>query len=133
MIPELRQQYNESFTNEKYESFLQELNAAHPGQIEFRVAETPIFVPKDFTQKMLHACESIIDIITDPQFKTLTKNAIPPEVNVPGEDEHPQCIAFYFGVQGNVFEKHHPIILRKQTGRESPAFRSAGVHILQTH
>ncbi|MCB9056117.1 MAG: hypothetical protein H6549_09670 [Chitinophagales bacterium] len=114
MIPELRQQYNESFTNEKYESFLQELNAAHPGQIEFRVAETPIFVPKDFTQKMLHACESIIDIITDPQFKTLTKNAIPPEVNVPGEDEHPQCIAFDFGICINESGGYEPQLIEMQ-------------------
>ena len=45
----------------------------HPGSIEFRVAETPVFIPKDFTQKILDACESIVDIIVDPKFNDLEK------------------------------------------------------------
>ena len=61
MVPEFRQDFNKNFTKEKYEAFLDELNSVHPGAIEFRVAETPVFVPKDFTKKMLDACESIVD------------------------------------------------------------------------
>ena len=44
------------------------------------MAETPIFVDKAFTDKMLAACESIVDVIIKPDFKTLTENAVPPEV-----------------------------------------------------
>ena len=69
MIPSLRNTFNSEFSKEKYEAFLKELQAVHPGQLDFRVAETPIFVPKEFTKKMLDACESIVDIIVDPQFK----------------------------------------------------------------
>ncbi len=76
MIPSLRSAYNKYFSAEEYESFLKDINSFHPGAIEFRLAETPIFVPKDFTQKILDACESIVDIIADPTFKGLTKNAI---------------------------------------------------------
>ena len=46
MIPHLRKLFNESFTEEKYQSFLDDLNSKHPGAIEFRVAETPVFVPE---------------------------------------------------------------------------------------
>ena len=74
MIPHIRQDYNKALTKEKYEDFLNALNLTHPGAIEFRVAETPVFVPKDFTQKILDACESIVDIITDPGYKELTRN-----------------------------------------------------------
>lgn len=77
MIPAIRKAYNSAFTTEKYEAFLKELHAAHPGALDFRVAETPVFVPKDFTDKMLDACESIINILVDPSFKELTRNAIP--------------------------------------------------------
>ena len=77
MITSLRKEYNKNFTAEKYESFLKDLNNAHPGAIEFRVAETAVFVPKDFTKKMLDACESMVDAIIDPGFQELTKNAIP--------------------------------------------------------
>ena len=64
MIPHLRKLFNETFTEEKYQSFLKDLNAKHPGAIEFRVAETPVFVPDIFKNQMVGACESIIDIIT---------------------------------------------------------------------
>jgi hypothetical protein len=72
MVPSLRKEFNQNFTKEKYEAFLNELNSPHNGAIEFRVAETPVFVPKGFTKKMLDACESIVDIIADPKFKELT-------------------------------------------------------------
>jgi hypothetical protein len=74
MIPAIRKAYNEAFTKESYVAFLQELNGVHPGELDFRVAETPIFVPKDFTEKILMPV-SIVDIIVDPKFKELTKNA----------------------------------------------------------
>ena len=75
MIPAIRKAYNEAFTQENYEAFLKELNGVHPGELDFRVAETPIFVPKDFTKKMLDACESIVDIIVDPNFKNITRHS----------------------------------------------------------
>ena len=77
MIPEIRKEFNQNFTKEKYESFLHELHNVHPGAIEFRVAETPVFVSKDFTIKMIDACESIVDIIVDPKFRELTKKRDP--------------------------------------------------------
>jgi len=98
MIPAHRNAFNEHFTKEKYEAFLKELDRLHPGTIEFRVAETPVFVPRAFTAKMLDACESIIDVITDPLFKELTRNAVPPGLEVPAENAHTQFIAFDFGV-----------------------------------
>ena len=94
MVPALRSAFNKNFSEKKYQDFLNELNSVHPGSIEFRVAETPVFVPKDFTKKMLDACESIVDIIVDPKFKELTKNAIPNNLEVPGENDHPQFHCF---------------------------------------
>jgi hypothetical protein len=98
MVPELREQFNKNFTLGKYEAFLKDLDCKHPGAIVFRIAETPIFIPKDFTEKMLWACESIIDLITDPGFKKLTDRAIPPGESVPNENAHAHCIAFDFGI-----------------------------------
>ena len=61
MIPGIRQAYNAAFTAEKYKAFLDELHGVHPGQLDFRVAETPIFIPRDFKNKILSACEAIVD------------------------------------------------------------------------
>jgi hypothetical protein len=98
MVPELREQFNKNFTLEKFEAFLKDLDNKHPGTIVFRIAETPIFIPKDFTEKMIWACESIIDLITDPGFKKLTDRSIPPGESVPNENAHAHCIAFDFGI-----------------------------------
>lgn len=114
MIPAIRQQFNADFTNTKYEAFLKELHAAHEGAIEFRVAETAVFVPKDFTTKIIDACESIVDIIVDPSFKELTKNAIPKGLEVPGENEHSHFIAFDFGICINDKGEYEPQLIEMQ-------------------
>ena len=114
MIPAIRKAYNEAFTQENYEAFLKELNGVHPGELDFRVAETPIFVPKDFTKKMLDACESIVDIIVDPNFKNITRNAIPADVKVPGENNHTQFIAFDFGICINEQGEYEPQLIEMQ-------------------
>ena len=98
MIPSLRKAFNESFNKQKYEAFLQDLNSKHPGAIEFRVAETPVFVPRAFTKKMIDACESIVDLITEPGFKQMTDRSIPKSDYVPNENDHAHMIAFDFGV-----------------------------------
>jgi hypothetical protein len=72
MVAALREKFNKEFTQKQYHDFLEDLNSAHPGDIEFRVAETPIFVDKQFTEKILSACESIVDVITRPDFLSLT-------------------------------------------------------------
>ncbi len=114
MVPAIRKAYNEAFTLEKYEAFLKDLQAVHPGAIEFRVAETPVFVPKGFTQKMLDACDSIINIIADPKFKELTKNAIPAHLQVPGENDHSHFIAFDFGICINEQDEYEPQLIEMQ-------------------
>lgn len=114
MIPALRKEFNKNFTVEKYESFLKDLQGVHPGAIEFRVAETAVFVPKDFTQKILAACESIVDIIVDPKFKELTKNAIPKSLKVPNENDHSHFIAFDFGVCVKENGEYEPQLIEMQ-------------------
>jgi hypothetical protein len=114
MIPSIREAYNKEFTQEKYDAYLSGLNRPHPGAIDFRIAETPVFVPKDFTQKMLDACENIVDVITDPKFKELTKNSIPLSVNVPGENDHSHFIAFDFGICENEYGTLEPQLIEMQ-------------------
>jgi hypothetical protein len=114
MIPALRKEFNKNFSIEKYEAFLKDLTNIHPDAIEFRLAETPVFVPKDFTNKILDACESIVDIIVDPKFKELTKNAIPKNLQVPGENDHSHFIAFDFGVCINEDGEYEPQLIEMQ-------------------
>ncbi len=101
MVPSLRKKFNAGFRPETYADYLADLNSKHPGAIEFRVAETPVFIDKDFTRKILSACESIVDVITQYNFPTLSAHAIPKEVYVPNENAHTHFIAFDFGICEN--------------------------------
>lgn len=114
MIPAVRDAFNAAFTVEKYQQFLQSLHAVYPGQIDFRVAETPVFVPKDFSRKMTAACESIVDIIAAPEFRELTKNAIPAGLEVPDENDHSHFIAFDFGICINEEGQYEPQLIEMQ-------------------
>ncbi len=114
MIPELREQFNKNFTQEKYTDFLKDLDSKHPGDIVFRIAETPLFIPKDFTKKMLDACETIVDFIKDPGFKKLTDRAIPLGENVPNENDHSHFIAFDFGICENENGELEPQLIEMQ-------------------
>lgn len=114
MIPAIRKAYNEAFTKENYEAFLNELHGVHPGELDFRVAETPIFVPKDFTKKIIDACESIVDIIVDPKFIKLTDKSIPLDVKTLGRNEHTQFIAFDFGICINEAGEYEPQLIEMQ-------------------
>jgi hypothetical protein len=101
MQKDLRKSFNQQFTEEKYQQYMQQVEALQPGALDFRNAETPIFIPADFTKKMLDACEDILDVITAPDFKELTQRSIPENIKVPGEDEHPECLVFDFGICQN--------------------------------
>ena len=114
MQQSLRQQFNENFTEGKYLAYLQEIENLHPGSLEFRVAETPLFIPKDFKQKMLAACEDIIDVIVQPDFKTLTERAIPDTLHIPNEKNHTDFIAFDFGICENEKGELEPQLIEMQ-------------------
>jgi hypothetical protein len=130
MIPGLRKEYNELFTNEKYETFIEDLSNIYPGHLEFRIAETPVFIPKEFTQKMLSACESIINIITKPSYQEQSEKAIPASLNVPNEDSHPQFIAFDFGICYNEQGELEPQLIEMQG---FPSLFAWQVFVADTH
>ncbi len=109
MIPEIREKYNAQFTQEKYQDFLAYANSAFQHTVGFRMAETPVFIPKDLKNKIMEACAEITDYLCSPQFKIDTKNAVPKNVQVPNEDAHTLFIAIDFGIctdeNGNLVPK----------------------------
>jgi hypothetical protein len=114
MQKELRRQFNQNFTDAKYNAYMQQIESLAPGALDFRNAETPVFVPKDFIQKMLGACEDIIDVIVQPNFKQLTERAIPKDINVANEKSYTDFIAFDFGVCENELGQLEPQLIEMQ-------------------
>lgn len=98
MIAQLRKNFNSSFSIEQYDKFLNALDQDFPEAIEFRVAETPVFIEDSITRSMIDCCDYIIDFIKDEQFLTKTERAIPVDERIPNEGKHTHFIAFDFGI-----------------------------------
>ncbi len=133
MVTPLRKAFNASFTQQKYQSFLTDLYSRHPGAIEFRVAETPVFVDKVFTHKMFDVCEHIIDFVCDPRFKQLTERAIPTGEFVQNETTHSQMIAFDFGICINDQGELEPQLIEMQGFPTLFAFQVYYPEVLERH
>lgn len=98
MIASARQVFNQQFSEEKYHAFVHDLDQQYQYKIPFRVAESPVFVGKDFSAKLFKASDEIIDFIVRPDFKSLMSGAIPPQVFVPHDDDHTLFLALDFAV-----------------------------------
>lgn len=114
MIPDIRQRYNQSFSEEKYQQFLAGLNQSFGYTIPFRVAETPVFVSKSFQKELQRAAQDILAVITRPDFKQLSQVAIPAGLYVPNEDEHTLFLALDFAVCTDEAGKLMPQLIELQ-------------------
>ena len=133
MVPSLRKAFNEAFTREKYEAFLKDLDSRYPGAIQFRLAETPVFIPRTFAAKMTDACEYIIDIITDPAFRQQTERSIPDTDRVANENAHTHFLAFDFGVCVDETGQWQPQLIEMQGFASLYGFQVFYPDILRRH
>ena len=47
MIKSLREKYNAEFKQEEYEAFLKDIDSYFDRKVDFKIAETPIFLPDE--------------------------------------------------------------------------------------
>lgn len=97
MIPKYRKQYNQEFSDEKYnqlKNILAEKGGTAP---TFRVSESPIFLTKEFESKLIDASESIISQIKAMSAEVFQK-AIPDNCRVPNDTDQPHFFTIDFGV-----------------------------------
>jgi len=114
MLPDQRNSFNHNFSEQKYEQLLSELNKDFVGAVDFRVAETPVFIDAHCNKQMLDTCDYIIDTIIHPNFTALTDAAIPPNKNVPNQTAHPHFLAFDFGICMNEKNEIVPELIEMQ-------------------
>lgn len=114
MVPDIRNRFNQSFSNELYQQFLADLHKPFPGAIEFRVAESPQFIPKELTKKMIETCDHILHVIQDPNYVNISNTAIPDQDHVEGDEGHPHFLAFDFGVCKNEQGELEPKLIELQ-------------------
>jgi len=98
MQKEIRQRFNEEYTQEHYTRLQDRISQEFNLTPVFRVAESPVFVSRNIKQKIWDACDEIMDVICTPDYKEKTLKAIPPGQFVPNEDEHTLFLQMDFGM-----------------------------------
>ena len=99
MIASLRNAFNAQFTEEKYSAMLKDIVDKFQYTPKFKIAETPVFIPKHLKTQLVEACEDIMKVIDHPNFKELTDGAfLNDSFRVPNEDEHSKFIQLDFGI-----------------------------------
>jgi hypothetical protein len=93
-----RQEYNQSFSENKYKRFADDIDHAFPGQLDFRVAETPAFIPLNLKNRLNEACSEIIEKLASPDFVAQTDRAVPTDQFVPNENAHSSFLAIDFAI-----------------------------------
>jgi hypothetical protein len=100
MIPELRAEFNRKFSKEKYDNVRSTLEHRSGTPIEFRVAETPLFLPKAFAKRAATLAEEILIRAASAELQQIGKLSIPSEWNYAGETEKPLFAAVDFAITG---------------------------------
>jgi hypothetical protein len=99
MIPSLRQQFNESFTPEKYRAFLRRVDDVCGTHVQFRLSETPCFFPKALIDRMAADGQALIrQLVDNPAYLSKSDEAVPAEFKVPNEPNHPMFVQVDFGL-----------------------------------
>ncbi len=97
MIPDIRQQYNDQFTRERYQHFLDDLHSQFNHVPGFRIAETPVFIPATIREQLFEACHQIVRTFTRKDFLALTQPSLLGH-DVLQEDAHTTFLQIDFGL-----------------------------------
>lgn len=124
MISKYREQFNREFSAEKYAQF-QNILAEKAGMpADFRISESPVFLSNDFKNKLIAACESIIQQIKEMPDEELQK-AVPDHCRVPGDTTKPHFLAIDFGICKNNKDEIEPQLIELQGFPSLFAFQEA--------
>lgn len=122
MIPKYRKQFNQNFSQEKYNQ-LKDILAQKSGiKPAFRISESPFFLTKEFESKLIDASNSIIDQIKALPKETLQK-AIPENCKVPNDTDQPHFFTIDFGVCKNKNGEIEPQLIELQAFPSLYAFQ----------
>jgi hypothetical protein len=98
MDPRFRPLFNAQITPERYHWYQRELSRRVDSTFEFRLAESPLFLPDDFKARIVDAAEAIVAQLSDPRRIAQMKRAIPARWDTPGMDALPNLTQVDFAV-----------------------------------
>ena len=125
MIPSLRQQFNASFTAEKYQALLKTMEQRCGVAVKFRLCETPCFFPQPLLDQMSQYGKELIHQLNGLEYRKASFESIPQEFNVPKETPHPMFLQVDFGLVREAGGKVQPKLVELQAFPSLYAYQAA--------
>lgn len=102
MIPELRRRFNQSFTLERYQAFLDQIDRVSGTHVPFRNCETPCFFPMPLMDRLAIEGEALMrQLVDSPRYFAESEGALPARYRVPNEPRNPMFVQVDFGLVRN--------------------------------
>lgn len=98
MDTKYRQLFNENFSVDKYNHFIDEITSVFNYEVTFRIGETPFFISKELKKQLMEGFNEVVSFIEKEDFKQLTNRALELNRKVKNEDEHTTFLAVDFGI-----------------------------------
>jgi hypothetical protein len=98
MDPHYRALFNRQITPDRYDAYVRDLSARLDSTFEFRLAETPAFIPDDLRGRLVEGAEAIVAQLSVPASIERMKAAIPERWDTPGMDALPSFAQVDFAI-----------------------------------
>jgi len=114
MIDSIRKQYNDDFTELKYQQLINEISKWNDDRIDFRLAETPVFLDKITKENLLQAGDEVATFITSKQFVEKTQKSFSKTITPPNEPVICNCVVMDFAICKNDDNEIEPKLIELQ-------------------
>ena len=99
MLEPYRADFNARFTEQKYAELLRELDRQTHTKVEFRVCETPVFLPVELMDRMVAAARELtLALVEDAAYMRASDAAVPAAYRVPNDNPKPNFMTVDFGL-----------------------------------
>ncbi len=101
MIPGKRKEFNQFWTDHRYQQFLHRLEVSLGLMPGFHICETPLFFPASLTARLRQAGEELVSQALSKEVHSRTGRSVPENWRVPGDEGIPHFIQVDFALTGD--------------------------------
>ena len=99
MVPELRSRFNAGFTPQKYDALLRLVEERCGARVEYRIAESPVFLPSSLLGELSNAGMRLTEaLMGNATYLAEARKAIPVGYSVAKENAHPNFLTADFAL-----------------------------------
>lgn len=99
MVPERRRAFNERFTDSRYQTYRAAIERRCGTSIEFRLSETPCFLPERLVADLVDASHALIrQLLDNREYRRAADAVVPAEFRVPHGEPEPTFVQVDFGL-----------------------------------